>query len=167
MSRPRKARRPRTRPRPAPTPRSSPPRRRRAVPSAFEQQILALAREIELIAGTDDDPRVQRDRALARFAEAFESSAALADLLVAAWHRARVDESLALSLAWGREQLRASLQEILDAGAAAGVMRKEPAPAELAWVLLAACEALLREAPGGGIISTQELLRTLARLTEP
>jgi hypothetical protein len=155
------------RPRPAPIPRPSPPRRARPGQSPLEHRILALAREIADIAGTVDDPRVRRDRALARIADAFESSDALAGQLVAAWHRARSDESLSLSLAWGREQLRASLQEILDVGAAAGVMRKDPPPAALAWVLLAACETLLREAPGGGIISTQELVRTLARLTDP
>jgi hypothetical protein len=146
---------------------ATPRRRRRGPLSPLELRILGLARELADIAGTPADPRARRDRALARLADAFESSGPLADPLLAAWQRARSDETLALSLAWGREQLRASLQEILDAGVAAGLLRKAPPPAELAWVLLAACEALLREAPGGGIVSTPELLRTLGRITEP
>jgi hypothetical protein len=156
-----------TRRRRAPASRSPAPLRRPAALSPLEQRVLALAREVATIARTADDPRTRRDRALARLAEAFESDGPLAELLVAAWRRARTDESLTLSLAWGREQLRASLHEILEAGAAAGVMRKEPTPAELAWIVLAACEAVSREAPGGGIITTADLLRALARLTEP
>ena len=45
-------------------------------------------------------------------------------------------------------------------------MRGEPEPAAVAWVLLAGCEALLREPPGGGVLRTADVLATLARLTE-
>lgn len=149
------------------------PRRRRAArprpspgPTPVEAGALALAREVGAVAAGPDPPSVRRDRALARIVAAFGDGGELAALLPAALHRARADEPLRLALAWVREQLRVSLEEILDAGVRAGVFRKDPEPAVLAWVLLAACEALLREAPGGGVVPTADVLRALARLTE-
>jgi hypothetical protein len=108
----------------------------------------------------------RRDRALACLTAAFGSDAELAPLLAPVWHRALTDERLALTFAWMREQLRVSLQEILEAGVAEGTVRKEPNPESLAWIILAACEALVREAPGGGVVPTADLLVALARLTE-
>ncbi len=139
----------------------------RPTASSVEQRVLALSREIAAIAAGPDPPRRKRDRALATVAAAFGEDGELASLLLHAWHRARADESLALALAWVREQLRVSLQEILEAGVRAGTVRKDPDPPTLAWVLLAACEALLREAHGGGVVPTSDILRALARLTEP
>ena len=143
-------------------------RRGREERQAFpvEGRVLALAREVAAIAAAPDPPRTRRDHALAKIAAAFSEDRELASLLLAAWHRARTDDALALALAWVREQLRASLQEILEAGARTGAIRKDPEPAVLAWVLLAGCEALLREAPGGGVAPTADVLRALARLTE-
>ena len=91
---------------------------------------------------------------------------AIPALLPAARERARSDEALGLALAWIREQLRASLEEILEAGVRVGTIRKDPPPAVLAWVLLAGCEALVHEAPGGGAVPTADILHALARLTE-
>jgi hypothetical protein len=133
----------------------------------LEDRVLALAREVSSIAAAPDPPRARRDRALETIARAFGEDPELAARLLAAWHRAGTDERLALTLAWVREQLRASLEEILEAGVKSRVFRRDPKPAVLAWVLLAGCEALLREAPGGGVASTAEILRGLARLTEP
>ena len=96
--------------------------------------MLALAREISRIAAASDPPPVRRDRALARLAEAFGEDGELASLLLGAWPRARTDENLALALAWVREQLRVSLQEILEAGVRAGMVRKDPPAAQIAWV---------------------------------
>ena len=137
---------------------------RQALP--VEARVLALAREVAAIAAASDLPRTRRDHALAKIAAAFSEDRELASLLLAAWHRARTDEALGLALAWVREQLRASLQDILEAGIRAGTIRKDPEPAVLAWVLLAGCEALLREAPGGGVVPTADALQALARLTE-
>ena len=140
------------------------PEERQAFP--VEARVLALAREVAAIAAAPDPPRTRRDHALAKIAAAFSEDRELASLLLAAWHRARTDQALGLALAWVREQLRASLQDILEAGVRAGTVRKDPGPAVLAWVLLAGCEALLREAPGGGVAPTADVLQALARLTE-
>jgi hypothetical protein len=131
-----------------------------------EEPLLALARELAGIAAAPDPPLVRRDRALACLAVAFGEDGELASRLPGAWHRARTNGGLALALAWAREQLRVSLHEILEAGARAGTIRKEPPAAELAWVLLAACEALMREAPGGGVVTTADVVRALARLSD-
>jgi hypothetical protein len=146
------------------------PRRARpriAGPSPAEQRLLALAAELAAIAGAAEPARIRRDQALGRLADAFGRDAESASLILAAWHRGHADRRLALGLAWAREQLRVSLQEILEAGARAGVMRRDRDPAALAVVLLAGCESLLREPPEGGAVSTTELLRVLAQITEP
>jgi hypothetical protein len=121
---------------------------------------------VAAIASANEPPRIKRDQALGRLAEAFGRDGESASLILAAWHRARVDGGLALALAWAREQLRVSLQEILEAGARAGVMRRDRDPATLAAVLLAGCESLLRAAPEEGPVPTTDLLRVLAQVTE-
>src|SRR5439155_174461 len=83
--------------------------------------------------------RIRRDQALAKIAAAFGEDGEITALLPAAWERARSDEALGLALAWIREQLRASLEDILEAGVRVGAIRKDPPPAVLAWVLLAGC----------------------------
>ena len=133
-------------------------RRARSRPRApetlpVETRILGLAREVAAIAAATAPPRVRRDLALPA-------------LLPAARERARSDERLGLALAWIREQLRASLEEILEAGVRVGTIRKDPPPAVLAWVLLAGCEALVHEAPGGGAVPTADIVHALARVTE-
>ena len=55
---------------------------------------------------------------------------------------------------------------LFAAAVAAGLARRMPPPAVLAWVLLAGCEALVHEAPGGGAVPTADILHALARLTE-
>lgn len=144
-------------------------RRRPRAPEALpvEKPILALAREVAAIAAAAaDPPRIRRDQALAKIAAAFGEDGEITALLPAAWERARSDEALGLALAWIREQLRASLEEILEAGVRVGAIRKDPPPPVLAWVLLAGCEALVHEAPGGGAVPTGDILQALARLTE-
>ena len=146
-------------------------RRARSRPRAVgalpvETRILALAREVAAIAAAADPPRVRRDLALATIAAAFGEDGPIPALLPAARERARSDEALGLALAWIREQLRASLEEILEAGVRVGTIRKDPPPAVLAWVLLAGCKALVHEAPGGGAVPTADILHALARLSE-
>jgi hypothetical protein len=141
-------------------------RRRRAAPSPAERRLLELAAEVAAIAAADEPPRVRRDQALGRLVEVFGRDGETASLILAAWHRGRADHDLALALAWAREQIRVSLQEILQAGARAGVMRRDRDPATLAAVLLAGCESLLRAAPDEGAVPTNDLLRVLAQITE-
>ena len=98
------------------------PRATGALP--VETRILGLAREVAAIAAATAPPRVRRDLALAKIAAAFGEAGAIPALLPAARERARSDETLGLALAWIREQLRASLEEILEAGVRVGTIRK-------------------------------------------
>src|SRR5207244_11112751 len=80
------------------------PRATGALP--VETRILGLAREVAAIAA------------------AFGEDRAIPALLPAARERARSDETLGVALAWIREQPRASLEEILEAGVRGGAIRK-------------------------------------------
>ena len=64
-----------------------------------------------------------------------------------AWIRGRSNKTAALALAWAREQVRLSLQEIIEAMPRNKRGRIEAMPDTLAWVLLAGCEAIAHEPP--------------------
>lgn len=57
------------------------------------------------------------------------------------------DKAQRLALAWAREQVRLALTEVLEHAAAAGAARGDVPAATLAWLVIAACEALVHEAP--------------------
>jgi hypothetical protein len=76
-----------------------------------------------------------------------------------AWLKSRGDKIGALALAWARERLRLTLEELLA---------REPARSTLpgsaaarAWLILAACEAMALEPPA----AAADRLRTLLELT--
>jgi hypothetical protein len=66
-------------------------------------------------------------------------------VLAQARNAALADEAYALALGWSREQLRQSLGEILTRAADAGHLRTTLPSESLAWLVLAACEALADE----------------------
>lgn len=136
-SRPAKARRP---PRKRPAPPAKPAR-----PSAAETALLALARALTSMADAEPSPRDAVLSTLEVLGNAFAAGAPLPRTLGEARQAAREDAARALALAWAREQLRMSLGEILDRAAIAGDVHPSlPAPS-LAWLVLAACEALADE----------------------
>jgi hypothetical protein len=109
--------------------------------------VLALARALTAVTAPESSPGVAVSTALDMLAVAFQAGAALPRALAHARNAALRDEARALALAWAREQLRLSLGEILARAAAAGEV-KVALPAEsLAWLVLAACEALADEPP--------------------
>ncbi len=87
------------------------------------------------------------------------------EMLLTGWMRARHDKHHQLALAWQREQLRLSLEEILQAGVAAGAFRKEIDTGAVAAVMLGAAEGcLLQLATQGGAVPPGELVRALLSL---
>jgi hypothetical protein len=87
-------------------------------------------------------------------------------MLLTGWMRARHDKHHRLALAWQREQLRLSLEEILHAGVAAGAFRKEIVTGAVAAVMLGAAEGcLLQSATQGGAVTPGELVKALLSLT--
>jgi len=108
--------------------------------------LLALART--LAAASTSTERFSGDdviAALATIATAFQAGAALPRALAQARMEALADKTRALALAWAREQLRLVLGDVLDRATTAGAPRVGLPTDTLAWVLLAACEALADE----------------------
>jgi hypothetical protein len=100
--------------------------------------------------------------ALETLVGAHARDAALPRLLLDAALRARGDKAATLALAWAREQLRLSLQDVLEAQAKRGRVRDDVPMATLAWLLLAGCEATVHEPPGGADDRVAILLQLLA-----
>jgi hypothetical protein len=143
MKRSKRARRAGTRRAPR---RTAPAPTKPARPTTAETALLALARTLE-VTGPESSSRSAVRRALDVLAIAFRAGAPLPRALAHTRSAAGRDEAQALAIAWAREQLRLSLGEILRRAAAAGEV-KVALPAEsLAWLVLAACEALADESP--------------------
>ena len=58
------------------------------------------------------------------------------------------DKTARLALAWAREQVRLTFLDLLNRARAAGRLRADVDVETLAWLWLAACEALAHEPPG-------------------
>ena len=106
-------------------------------PSRAETLLLTLAKDL---AGAP------LDQALRRIADAFAPGAELPREVFNAWIKTRREKTASLALSWAREQLRLSLEETIArpprARTSLGL-----APDTLAWLLLAACEAIAHEPP--------------------
>jgi hypothetical protein len=129
---------------------------------AAEADLLRLAREISAIAQVRDPAKAGVRAALALLARAY-TEGPLPRALFHAWLHRSVDESAALALAWAREQLRLALEEVIDQEAPRGRARTDVPAATLAWMLLAACEAMAHEPAG----SVDDRLETLVAFSDP
>ncbi len=106
-------------------------------PTRAETLLLTLAKDLA---------DVPLDGALRKLADAFTPGADLPHEVFGAWIKSRREKTASLALSWAREQLRLSLEETI-----ARSPRARPAlglaPDTLAWLLLAACEAIAHEPP--------------------
>ena len=100
------------------------------------------------------------DAALRRIADAFTPGAELPREVFNAWIKTRQEKTASLALSWAREQVRLSLEETIGRSP-----RARPAlglgPDALAWLLLAACEALAYEPPS----AVADRVRTVLELS--
>ncbi|MBI4271338.1 MAG: hypothetical protein HY615_13470 [Candidatus Rokubacteria bacterium] len=157
-----RARPPKSRRRRAAGPRVGPsPHAPRATPA--ERGLLALARELGALGrdarGAADPLRA----ALERLAAAYAPGAALVGDLHRAWLSSRGDKTAALALAWAREQLRLALEDLVARLPRAARGRVDAPPDALAWLLLAACEAVAWEPPSAAADRTRTLLELAGR----
>jgi hypothetical protein len=83
--------------------------------------------------------------AVALTAAAYAPDGALAAALRSDWPRVASDKTAALALAWAREQVRVALVDLLQHARDARLLRAGGAVDTLAWLWLAACEALAHE----------------------
>src|SRR5262249_1590173 len=87
------------------------------------------------------------------------------ELLLTGWMRTRHDKHHLLALAWQREQLRLSLEEILVAGSVNGAFRRDLDAGAVAAVMLGTAEGcLLQAATQGGAVPPGEGVKALLGL---
>jgi hypothetical protein len=76
--------------------------------------------------------------------------------------RAQHDKQFRLTLAWQREQIRLSLEDILVEGVRSGAFRAGMDAGAVAAVIVGAAEGcLLQAASDGGAVSAAQIVRTL------
>jgi hypothetical protein len=132
-----------------------------------EERGLPLVAELGRIARSAESPRTKLEGAMEVLFGAYgESDPEFSGLFLTGWVRARQDKDFRLRLAWLREQIRLSLEEIVAEGVAAGAFRPDLDPPAVAAVILGTAEGcLLQSATQGGAITPGELVGTLLRLT--
>jgi len=118
------------------------------------------------VAAGSESPAVKLEGAMEIIFGAYGlSDPDFSELLLTGWMRTRHDKHHRLALAWQREQLRLSLEEILVAGSAAGAFRRDLDAGAVAAVMLGAAEGcLLQAATQGGAVPPGELVKTLLGL---
>jgi len=131
----------------------------RARPTRAETALLALANEIAALVRSTADPGAALEAAVACVARAYAPESTLPATLFQDWLHTRDDKTARLGLAWGREQVRVGLEEAIVATRRPNPGRPEVPADALAWLLLAACEAIAHE-PG----DATDRLRTLLDL---
>jgi hypothetical protein len=144
-------------------------RRRASGPSAaarLEQRGLPIVTELARVAKSGDPPRVKLEGAMEVLFGAYgESDSDFSERFLAGWLRACQDKQFRMTLAWQREQIRLSIEDILVEGVAAGVFRAGlDAPAVAALITGVADGCLFQAAAQGGPVTTEQLLRTVLAL---
>lgn len=142
-----------------PSPRPKPAFR----PSQLGRRGSLLVRELAEVGESPAAPAERLTRAIAALFAAFEDPA-LSELFLEGWSRARRSKALRLELAWIREQLRLSVEELLRAGMGDGAFRSDLDPEAMASVILGTAEGLLLQSVNqGGPVPAERLTDALLR----
>jgi len=112
--------------------------------ASAETLLLEVARDVSRRAAALERA-ADVDTIVAALASAYAADAPLATALREDWLRGRDDKTARLTLAWAREQVRLALSEVLQRTRALRPLRTGVDVEILAWVWLAACEALAHE----------------------
>lgn len=167
----RRRRRPRARGRrpaaaPAPTPTAGGHLAPVAAASQVEQRGLPIVAELARVARGPGSPRLKLEGAMEVLFGAYgESDPDFSGLFLSGWVRARHDKQFRMTLAWQREQIRLSIEDILVEGVQARAFRADLDAGAVAAVIVGAAEGcLLQAATDGGAVSADQLVRTLLTL---
>ena len=135
-------------------------------PTQVEQRGLPIVTALARIARSGDPPRARLELAIRLLLAAYgESDPDFSGLFLTGWARARHDKQFRLTLAWQREQIRLSLEEILVEGARAGGFRANLDAGAVAAVIVGAAEGcLLQAVTEGGAVPADRLVHTLLTL---
>lgn len=131
-----------------------------------EQRALPLAADLARVARGGGAPRAKIERAMQILFEAYGAADAdFSGLVLTGWARARHDKQFRLTLAWQREQIRLSIEDILAEGLRVGAFRRDLDAGAVAAVIVGAAEGcLLQAATEGGAVPSERMLRALLAL---
>jgi len=133
---------------------------------AIEERFAPIVAAVARVAAGSESPAVKLEGAMEIIFGAYGlSDPDFSELLLTGWMRTRHDKHHRLALAWQREQLRLSLEEILVAGSVNGAFRRDLDAGAVAAVMLGTAEGcLLQAATQGGAVPPGELVKTLLGL---
>lgn len=144
------------------TRRSPPPRAVAASPRAIaEADLLRVARALAEL-GRSDAPDLLRT-ALDLLARTYGAGETLSRALCAVRLEPDGDPASTLAIGWAREQVRVALEELLRRETARGRARDDLPADTASWLLVAACEAIAHEPPGGAGERVEAILRLIDR----
>lgn len=149
-------------------PRRRPARRTPPITSsaAVEKRGLGLVNDLTGIVRGAGPPTKKLGEALEILFGTFsEGDEPFRQLLLEGWVRARQQKAYRLAMAWLREQLRLSVEEILTDGIARGTFRNDLDPHAYSAVCLGAAEGCLLDSRNqGGAVPADQLVKTLLGL---
>jgi BetI-type transcriptional repressor, C-terminal len=137
-----------------------------AVATQVEQRGRPIVAALARIARGSEPPRARLERAIRLLLAAYgESDPDFSGLFLTGWARARHDKQFRLTLAWQREQIRLSLEDILTEGVRTRRFRGDLDAGAVAAVIVGAAEGcLLQAATEGGAVPAERLVGALLTL---
>ncbi|HEU4439184.1 MAG TPA: TetR family transcriptional regulator C-terminal domain-containing protein [Methylomirabilota bacterium] len=132
-----------------------------------EQHGLPLVAELGRVARGSGSSRARLEQAMRILFGAYGADDPdFSGLFLTGWARARHDKQFRLTLAWQREQIRLSIEDILAEGVRTRGFRADLDAGALAAVIVGAAEGcLLQAATEGGRVTGDRVIRSLLALT--
>jgi hypothetical protein len=123
--------------------------------------------ELGRVARQSGASRAKLERAMRILFEAYGADDPdFSGLFLTGWARARHDKQFRLTLAWQREQIRLSIEDILAEGVRARGVRGDLDAGAIAAVIVAVAEGcLLQAATEGGSVTGDRVIQSLLALT--